>query len=82
MYDLPVREFKYRKGHIAPGDEREEKHMPGFIAEEVDELFPIAAIHDEEGRPTDWDARVIVPMMLKLIQDQHKEIEAIKAKVS
>ena len=82
LYDLCVREFKYKSKYIAETDERADRYIPGFIAEEVDEIMPIAAIHNTEGLSQDWDVRVIVPMMLKLIQDQHKEIELLKTKIA
>ena len=58
------------------------KTLPGFIAEDVEEIYPAAAIHDHEGTIQNWDVRRIVPGMLKLIQEQHEEIEDLKARLA
>lgn len=52
--------------------------LPGFIAEDVAEIYPSAVIHDGDGNIESWDERRIVPAMLKLIQEQHDEIEKLK----
>lgn len=78
LLDLPVREFKYSDGYLVKGDPRAGVSVPGFIAEEMDEIYPIACEHDASGQPEDWNIRFLVPAMLKLIQDQQKEINELK----
>ena len=34
------------------------------------------------GKPENWDARYMIPPMLKLIQELHEEVETLKTKVS
>ena len=77
LYDLPVREFKYKEGYLTEEDLRSDTFVPGFIAEEVAEVYPIACEYDGD-KPENWNIRFIVPAMLKLIQDQKKEIDTLK----
>ena len=77
LYDLPVREFKYKEGYLSKEDPRIDTFVPGFIAEEVAEVYPIACEYDGD-KPENWNIRFMVPAMLKLIQDQKKEIDALK----
>lgn len=81
LYDLPVREFKYKEGYLAEEDPRIDTFVPGFIAEEVAEVYPIACEYNGDD-PENWNIRFIVPAMLKLIQDQKKEIEALKEQIN
>ncbi len=81
LYDLPVREFKYKEGYLSDEDNRNDVFMPGFIAEEVAKVYPIACEYDGD-KPENWNIRFIVPAMLKLIQDQKKEIDALKAEIN
>jgi hypothetical protein len=77
LYDLSVKEFKFKDEYINSDDIRYDKLVPGFIAEEVAEIYPIACEYDG-NKPEDWNARFMIPAMLKLIQDQKKELEALK----
>lgn len=81
LYDLPVREFKYKDGYLSQEDCCVDAFVPGFIAEEVADIYPIACEYDGD-KPENWNIRFIVPAMLKLIQDQKKEIEALKQKLT
>lgn len=69
--DIEHLQYKDMKGQL----------IPGFIAEEVNEVYPAAVIHDEEGRIHSWDERRIIPGMLTLIQEQQKRIDELEAKV-
>ena len=42
---------------------------------------PNAVIYDEDGRPESWQDRIMIPAMLKLIQDQKKQLDALQAEV-
>lgn len=78
LLDLPVRAFRYNSDYVSQEDDRAEVLMPGFIAEEVDAVYPIAADYDG-GQVNSWNERMIVPGMLALIQDLTKELAEIKA---
>lgn len=78
LYELPVRQFKYREDCLSATDERYELDMPGFIAEEVAEYLPIACDHirDDNGNliPEMWNSKIVIPALLKLIQDLNGRI--------
>lgn len=78
LYDLPVKQFVFNDDHDLQYADMKGKTIPGFIAEDVAEIYPSAVIHDEDGRVESWDERRIIPAMLKLIQEQHEEIERLK----
>ena len=81
LYDLNVWQYKYREGHLDKGDQRYGKTHIGLLAEDVKHHYPIAANYNEDGDVEDWSERYLIPPMLKLIQMQHEEIEAIKAEL-
>ena len=81
LLDLKPRTFKYNDDFLAPDDERVGKDVPGFISEEVSDLLPIAVDHDAEGNAEMWNANILIPCMLKIIQDQEKRIAELEAKL-
>ena len=81
LLDLKPRTFKYNDDFLTPDDERVGKDVPGFISEEVSDLLPIAVDHDDDGNCEMWNSNVIVPCLLKLIQDQEKRIATLEAEV-
>ena len=72
LYDIPIVEYVYKEGHLSKDDVRYGKKVIGFIAEDMDDIYPIAANYNDDGSVEDWNARFIIPGMLKLIQEQHK----------
>ena len=82
LYELPIRQFKYRTECISADDERYERDIPGFIAEEVAEYLPIACDHikDENGNmiPEMWNSKIIIPALLKLIQDLNDRVKGLE----
>lgn len=80
LYDLPVVKFRFKDDYIAKEDERAGKDVIGFIAEDVDELYPIAVRH-EDGKAEMWESNYIIPAMMKLIQNQKKEIDELRARL-
>lgn len=78
LLDLPIRAFTYKEGHIPDTDDRYMQMLPGFIAEELDEVYPIAVDYSD-GVET-WNPHYIIPALLALIQDQDKRIKALEAK--
>ncbi len=79
LYDLPVVAFNYK-------DEFADKSLVdgtqiGLIAEDVAEIFPNAAIYNKEGEVENWQERIMIPAMLKLIQEQKQEIDSLKAQL-
>ncbi len=80
LYNLPVKVFRYRPGYLIEGDPWEGKLVLGFIVEDMLETFP-QAVQYEDGLPEMWNDKVMIPAMLKLIQEQHEEIEDLKMRV-
>nr|WP_294658737.1 hypothetical protein [uncultured Blautia sp.] len=78
ILNIPVVKFKYREGYLYKNDELYEKVIPGFYAEEVNNTLPLAAIHDEQGRPEDWNQRILIPLMIKLIQDMNERLQELE----
>lgn len=80
LLELPVVYFQYKEGYLPETDQRHEKTIPGFYAEDVAEVYPIACDYDG-ARPEDWNAKIMIPPMLKLIQEQHAKIEQLSARL-
>ena len=76
LLDLPVRAFTFKEGVIPSTDDRYQALVPGFIAEEVDAIYPIAADYVEGVES--WNDRMIVPALLSLVQDLYKRIEKLE----
>lgn len=73
MLNVPVVWFKYKENYLSPDDWLNGKKLPGFYAEDVYDIFPEAAQLNEDGEPEDWNFRVIIPAMMKLIQELYSE---------
>lgn len=79
LLDLPVRAFTYKENYLSNTDDRYQQMFPGFISEEVDAIYPIAADY-ENGDIESWNDRIIVPAMLALIQDHEARIKSLEGK--
>jgi hypothetical protein len=77
LLNLPVRAFTYKDKYMANSDDRYQQLFPGFIAEEVDAIYPMAADY-ENGDVESWNDRILVPAMLALIQDQETRITKLE----
>lgn len=80
LYNIEVVQFKYNEDYLDKNDQRYDIDCIGFIAEQVNEVYPIAA-DCETGSPRNWEMRYIIPPMLALIQQQKKEIDKLKEQV-
>lgn len=84
LYELPVVQFKYNQEdvNLDENDCRYDKNLIGFIIEDMDEKFPIAVDKPSDNvKDWSWNDQYMIPAMLKLIQDQKKEIDELKDKV-
>lgn len=72
MLNVPVVWFKYKENYLSPDDWLNGKKLPGFYAEDIYNIFPEAAQLNEAGEPEDWNFRVVIPAMMKLIQELYK----------
>lgn len=82
LYDLPIKKFKYKNDYIAVDDELYDKYLYGFIVEDLESILPCAVQHtnDEDGAvvPEMWNSNIIVPSLLKLIQDLNTRLKNIE----
>ena len=82
LYDVPVKTYYYKSGYLSEKDPRYGEKFIGFIVEDFQETYPWAIDYDDKGRPEMWNSTVLLPAMLKLIQEQHSEIENLKNEIS
>lgn len=73
--------FKYKDGYLKDGDECEGAEIPGFYAEDVEEHYKMGVYHNADGSVENWKPDRLIPAMLRVIQEQQKEIETLKATV-
>lgn len=81
LLELPMKQFEWNEDHDLQYIDMAGQTIPGFIAEDVAEIYPAAVIHDADGNIESWDERRIIPGMLALIQEQDKRIRELEAKV-
>lgn len=82
LLELSVKQFVYNKGIKLQYQDMENQLLPGFIAEEVAEIYPSAVIRNvDTGEIESWDERRIVPGMLALIKEQHDKIKEQEEKI-
>jgi hypothetical protein len=77
LLSLPVRAFTYKADYLDSEDNRAGLMLPGFIAEEVAEIYPIAADKDN-GIIESWNDRFVVPGILALVQDLHARVTMLE----
>lgn len=78
LYNLPIRQFEFKDGIKGSGIDGVQI---GFIADEVADVFPNAALRNDNGEPSNWTERTLIPAMLKLIQEQKKSIDDLTARI-
>ena len=61
-----------KKGYLAEDDQMNGKPVPGMYAEDVAKYYPVGAYNNEEGLVENWNERMIIPAMLKLLQNLYK----------
>ena len=84
LYDLPVKRFKYNDDYISSDDESHGKDLYGFTVEDLENILPCAVQHitGEDGAklPETWNSNIIVPSLLKLIQDLNTRLKVLEGK--
>ena len=78
LLTLPIRAFKFKSDYLDATDNRSGMVVPGLIAEEVAEHYPIAADRGNDGLVENWNERFVIPGMLALIQDLHARVETLE----
>ena len=77
LYGICPRMAKYKDGYIDENDERNGIEFPMFIAEDVEKYFPLAVDHID-GKPENWNERIMVPAMFAMLKQQKSEIDNLK----
>jgi hypothetical protein len=78
LLTLPIRAFKFKSDYLDATDNRSGMVVPGLIAEEVAEHYPIAADRGNDGLVENWNERFVIPGMLALIQDLHARVTTLE----
>lgn len=80
LYDIEVKQFKFNTDYIkSKTDQRYDTLVPGFIAEQIQEVYPIAVdINEEDGQAMDWNMKFIIPPMLALIQELNERVKSLE----
>lgn len=76
LYELPTVYFTYKPGYL---EEDSDIPIPGLYAEDVEQYLPFAARY-QGGKIEDWNERMIIPYLIKAIQECHREITELKRK--
>lgn len=76
-YDIQTVWAKYKDGYLSSEDENYGKYMPMFLADDVEQHMPEAAIH-MDGKIEDWNYRVMIPAMFAMLKQQKSEIDSLK----
>lgn len=79
LYKLPVRAFRFNKDYLPIEDDRADVLVPGFIAEEMDAVYPLAVDYND-GQVETWNDRMLVPALLSLIQDLNNRVKILENK--
>lgn len=78
LYALPVKSYKYKPGYLRDGDIYEGKERIGLIVEDVADIYPDAVNYDASGQAEMWNSQILLPAMLKLIQEQDERIKRLE----
>ena len=81
LYDLEIKSWKYKDGYLGEEDELNGKETFGLIAEDIGEILPEAITHNLDGTIDNYRDRNLLNAMLYLLQEQHKEIQELKARL-
>ena len=79
LYRVKVVWAKYKEGYLDKNDSRYDKLMPMFLAEDMERRFPIAVNHLPNGKPEDWNYRIMIPSMFAMLKFNHEKINELKS---
>lgn len=82
LYQIPVKTYYYKDGYISAEDPRCGEKFLGFVVEDFESVYPWAIDYDDQGRPEMWNSNILIPAIMKLIQNQHEEIESLKKDIT
>lgn len=64
-------------GYLSEKDRNVGKEIPGFYAEDMERYYPDGVRYNSDGLPEDWNERKVMPAILKLLQEQKKQIDIL-----
>lgn len=79
LYDLPVVQYNYKEKY--KNIELVKGTQIGITAEDVEKYYPNALIRNKEGEAESWQDRIMIPAMLKLIQEQKQMIDNLEKRI-
>lgn len=82
LYDVEVKCWKYNEDYLDKEDELFGVETFGLIAEDLNEVLPEAITHKADGSISNYRDRNLLNAMLVLLQDQKKEIDALKEAIA
>lgn len=82
LYDIPVIQYIYNEDYIDKNDQRSGIPIPGFIAEDFLEHYPIACDVSKNGEAETWNERIVIPPMLALIQEHNERLKRLEEKLN
>lgn len=77
LYNIKPIMARYKDGYLDEHDERVGINFPMFNADDVNKYFPLAVDHID-GKPENWNERIMVPAMFAMIKQQKSEIDNLK----
>lgn len=77
LYNIKPIMARYKDGYLDEHDERVGIYFPMFNADDVNQYFPLAVDH-VDGKPENWNERIMIPAMFAMIKQQKSEIDNLK----
>ena len=81
LYQIKVVWAKYKNEYLDASDERYGKEMPMFLAEDIDQHFPLAVDHNEKGRAENWNYRIMIPSMFAMLKNEHEKVKELQSEL-
>ncbi len=81
LYQIKVVWARYKNEYLDASDERYGKEMPMFLAEDIDQHFPLAVDHDEQGRAENWNYRIMIPCMFAILKNEHEKVKELQSEL-
>lgn len=81
LLSLPVKTFKYNDGYLDPDDQNYNKTLPGLMAEDVDDIYPVASYDNKDGLVENWMDRSVLVGTLALVQKLYARVDELEARI-
>lgn len=70
--------FRSKPEHVPPGVDPD-LDIVGFIAEDVDEVSPLLATHDDDGATNNWSTQAMVAALVAEVQSLRQRVAQLEA---